>query len=59
MKQSFEEWKRKVDVSLEVVCGLGCDDLPDWNYWDAWSDGMSPGVAVKEVLRESGWGNHF
>lgn len=43
---TFEQWKKYVDVALVGNCGMGCDDLPDWHYYDAWDSEMSPFEAM-------------
>lgn len=40
----------QVNAELVSMCGMGSEDLPDWNYWDAWDDGESPKYAALEVL---------
>lgn len=52
-KMSFEQWRAKVNMYVEMYIGLGCDDLPDWDYWYAWNDGMSPSKAASEVVRNA------
>lgn len=48
---AFEEWKAKVNRIIESELFIGCDDLEDWNYMDAFEDGVSPEEAADEVLR--------
>jgi hypothetical protein len=50
MKRSFEQWMADVDRCLEQKCGLTHEDLPDWGYYDAYDDGMTPkGAAIKAI----------
>ena len=50
---TFEQWKAKVNVLVVDRCYLTCDDLPDWGYWDAWNDGMTPSSAANKVIRNA------
>jgi len=50
---SFEEWKKKVDESLLKKCNMACDDLPDWDYWNAWDAGVTPSEAAKQVIKNA------
>ena len=52
---TFEQWYEKLDSACIRTCGLGIDDLPDGNSWDAWSDGMSPKEYLMEKLEEEGF----
>ena len=54
-KMSFDEWMREVDRAVENRVGLSCYDLPDWNYRDAFEDGMSPGKAARKVIKSEGY----
>lgn len=53
MEKTFEQWMEEVNVALVSMCGMGSEDLPDWNYWDAWDDGISPKSAAADVLEEA------
>jgi hypothetical protein len=52
MAMSFEQWKSKVDDAMERLCGFTSDDLPDWDYYSAWQDGLGWGTAAKQALTE-------
>ena len=47
---SFDNWKAAVNRHILNTCGLDADDLPDWGYWSAWNDGVSPRIAAREAL---------
>ena len=50
-KQTFEEWYAEVDQWVLRKYGLSRDDLPDWNYRDAYDDGVKPTTAAKRAIR--------
>ena len=40
---AYRDWKAAVNRHiLNMPCGLDADDLPVWDYWSAWNDGVSP-----------------
>lgn len=47
---TYEAWKEQVNLEVTKLCGLGCDDLPDWDYRSAWQSGEDPRVTAKDVL---------
>jgi hypothetical protein len=49
-KMSFEEWKLATTQALERMAHVGCDDIPDWDYYSAWTAGVSPKQAAREAL---------
>ena len=50
MKQTFIEWKEKVDAHIQKICGLTTDDLADQCYHDWYDSGMRPANAAKQAL---------
>lgn len=52
---NFEQWKKKVDQAINKEASITSDDLPDFSYYDAWEDGLTPGEAAQEALKEAGW----
>lgn len=48
-KLSYDEWMVKVDTLLLSHH----DDMPDWNWRDAYDDEMSPEEAVSEYKEEN------
>jgi hypothetical protein len=46
---TFDDWMLAVDYALVKLTGLESTDLPDWGYWDAWHNGMTPGQAAEKV----------
>ena len=46
----YEEWKKKVDAELEKICGMDSDDIPDWDYIEAYNNKMSPKRAAKAAF---------
>jgi hypothetical protein len=55
MTPTFEVWMREINRFMERVVGVSSDDLPDWSYWDAWSDGATPKDAARDALAAAGW----
>jgi hypothetical protein len=53
--EKFQAWMREVDAAMEAEVGMGHADLPDWNYRDAFDDGMDAADAADEALAEAGW----
>lgn len=49
---NLEKYIRKINVLLEKEVGLTTDDLPDFNFVDAYADGVSPREVVAEILNE-------
>jgi hypothetical protein len=47
---TFNEWMEQVDCEIEQAYGLSSSDLPDWNYADAFEDGMTPVSAADEAM---------
>lgn len=50
-RDDFETWMKKVNAFIERKTGFGIDDLPDWDYWNAWNDGMPPSQAAYQVIQ--------
>jgi hypothetical protein len=51
----FTEWMRRVDSYLEAIAQCVSDDLPDWEWRDAFDDESTPEVAALAALRANGW----
>lgn len=49
--EAFADWKAKVNEIVESEIFIGCDDLEDWGYMEAFEEGISPEEAAEEVLR--------
>ncbi len=54
-KQTFVQWKARVNVCVIARAGVCTDDLPDVPYYDWFEDGISPQEATEMVLEESGF----
>jgi Family of unknown function (DUF5419) len=51
-KAGFDKWMAKVDAYIaNKFGGIDSNDLPDWNYEDAFEDGASPSAAAKAAIR--------
>jgi hypothetical protein len=51
MARTYEQWFQEVDRLVQRLIGLGADDLPDWNYRDAYDDGVTPSRAAARAIR--------
>lgn len=47
---TFESWYALADEACVAICGLGIDDLPDGNSYDAWADGCPPAEYAREQV---------
>jgi len=52
---TFKQWYRKADHAVSGVCGLGVDDLPDGNSYDAFISDESPADYARMLLEEEGF----
>ena len=51
-EEKFNKWMKQVDNCIaKKLGGLKSDDLPDICYADYFDDGMSPGAAAKEAIK--------
>ena len=50
MEPTFKQWKLLVDDSLESLCRMSSDDLPDWHYYTDYDNGLSPHESAKAAL---------
>lgn len=50
---SFDNWKILVNVQLVKLCGMHADDLPDYDYRNAYNRNMSPAETAKKALRNA------
>lgn len=47
---TFESWLKKVDAALLQLCGMTHEDIPDWDYYNAFEDDMTPVRAAKKAI---------
>jgi hypothetical protein len=52
-KRSFDEWKKLVNEWLLIMVGMTADDLPDIDYYNMWSDGVSPKNAASKAKKNA------
>jgi len=52
---SFEAWMKVVNRKVFQSCGLGVEDIPDYDYWSNWNSGVSPEQTAEEALDNAGW----
>lgn len=48
---SFDAWMAKVNALIVKKTGFNADDLPDYNYLDAFEDGHSAGSTASSAIR--------
>jgi hypothetical protein len=53
--ENFDTWMVMVNLQVEQLCGLGVNDIPDYNYWDNFDAGVSPEDTAYEALEASGF----
>ena len=49
---TFKQWMREVDSILESNLGIGYMDLVDQCWRDMFDDGLSPGEATSDIIRD-------
>lgn len=50
---TFVEWKKQLNRHVVERCGIGADDLPDWDMYSSWESGTDPVLAAEEVLQNA------
>ena len=55
VRAEFDDWYRQCDRVCLAIAGIGIDDLPDGNSWDAWDNGETPSEYVREKLDSEGY----
>ena len=48
--RAFADWLGDVDRILESKIGLGSEDLPDWNWREAYDEESEPEDAVEDYI---------
>ena len=48
---SFEAWKSQVDRAVIRICGMSCDDLPDFAYRKAYDEKKDSQATAARVVR--------
>lgn len=51
---TFQEWLKEVDRVLIRNSGLSRNDLPDWDYWEAYECEISPEQTAFDLLETEG-----
>ena len=49
MDMTFEEWRLACDKLVYSIVGVDIDGLPDANWMDMFSDGLSPQDAIDDA----------
>ncbi len=53
--QAFCNYMNAIDQRIQSICGLGLDDLPDYDFASAYEDGVRSDEVAQEVLCGAGW----
>lgn len=52
--KGFLAFIEKVNARLIQICGMDSRDLPDYDYWNAYENLLSPGITAREAIRNAG-----
>ena len=47
---TFKSWMKAVDERITRALGIGVADLPDRNYWYAWSSDVTPYEMAETII---------
>lgn len=50
---SFKDWLAEVDRAVNIILGVGINDLPDCPFRDWYDDGLTTLRAARRVVREA------
>ena len=53
--EDFAYYRNAVDDEVTKICGMGLDDLPDYDVASAFEDGESPRDVAEAVLEYAGF----
>ena len=53
MANEFVEWKAKVNIAIQQEAGITADDIPDYNYYRAFNQHVSPERAAKRAIGQA------
>jgi hypothetical protein len=49
---TFEDWLKLADAKIIARTGMGRESWPDWDWWNAFDDGLTFGEAVEDFLED-------
>lgn len=52
--KDFPHWKAGVNMWIMAIIGLGADDLPDYDYYKAWSSNKDPKKVARAAIKAAG-----
>ena len=52
---TFEDWMARVEDELDRQAGVSANDIVDWKYYLAWSEGCTVKRAATLALEYSGF----
>ena len=47
---SFADWKKQVNRRVFEICGMYCDDLPDYDYYNTFLSDTTPKLAARLAI---------
>lgn len=50
-KRTFDQWQELVNCWIIARCGLGIEDLPDYDYQAAYRANRDPEAVAKAVIK--------
>jgi hypothetical protein len=50
-KRTFEQWKDEVDAHLLNMIGVNSDDIPDYDYYTDYTDGIAPARTARRAYK--------
>jgi hypothetical protein len=53
MADGFEIFMKKVEEKLEENWGICSLDIPDYDYWNAYEECISPAQTAKKAVKEA------
>lgn len=56
---TFEQWLAAIEDEVVRITGLGREDFTDWQYADAFEEGVEPVVAARDMLAADVLGAQF
>ena len=54
-QEKYDRWMKRVDTICWSRLGMSYQDMPDWNWRDAFEDGATPSEAVRDFMEDEGY----
>ena len=49
----YDIWLVNVNREVYKISGLSIDEIPDFDYWQAYDNGLSPKVTAKKAIKSA------